>query len=186
VRTWNPIKINFLQVVQLAKDAWHTKRWADKLRIWLMPTGWRPADVAARYPLVKIDDPHHFEKYDPASPTPLVAWAWVQLLAMLLIIGHLFAHIAQIGSPDMFIYGAFVFASVYAYTELMDGNKWAPWLEVAKNAVGLAIIVYTGNWFGAAGYYGIGSVYGLFGYFVAGAGVTAWLSRRSFHGQAQA
>ena len=29
----------------LAIDAWHTKKWRDKLRLWLMPTGWRPADV---------------------------------------------------------------------------------------------------------------------------------------------
>jgi alkylglycerol monooxygenase len=34
----------------LARDSWHTRRWADKLRVWFKPPGWRPADVAARFP----------------------------------------------------------------------------------------------------------------------------------------
>ena len=45
VRTWNPIKINFQHLWLLISDAWHTASWRDKLRIWFMPTGWRPADV---------------------------------------------------------------------------------------------------------------------------------------------
>ncbi|MDX1941748.1 MAG: sterol desaturase family protein, partial [Saprospiraceae bacterium] len=45
VRTWNPIKINFQHFWLLFKDAWRTRNWWDKLRIWFMPTGWRPADV---------------------------------------------------------------------------------------------------------------------------------------------
>src|SRR3954469_11746053 len=34
----------------LAKDSWHAKSWRDKLRVWIKPPGWRPADVAARFP----------------------------------------------------------------------------------------------------------------------------------------
>ena len=40
---------------RLWADARRAGRWRDKLRIWFMPTGWRPADVAARYPLNKPD-----------------------------------------------------------------------------------------------------------------------------------
>ncbi|MFM7504965.1 MAG: hypothetical protein ACKO3M_00065, partial [Rubrivivax sp.] len=32
-----------------------TRRWADKLRLWFMPPGWRPADVAARFPKPAFD-----------------------------------------------------------------------------------------------------------------------------------
>ena len=45
VRTWNPIKINFMHLWLLMQDAWHTQSWKDKLRVWLMPLGWRPEDV---------------------------------------------------------------------------------------------------------------------------------------------
>ncbi|MFN7840000.1 MAG: sterol desaturase family protein, partial [Bacteroidota bacterium] len=50
VRTWNPIKINFVHLWLLIKDAWHASSYFDKLRIWFMPLGWRPSDVAAEYP----------------------------------------------------------------------------------------------------------------------------------------
>ena len=79
VRTWNPIKINFQHLWLLIKDAWRTKSWKDKLRIWFMPTGWRPADVAEKYPVYKIEDVYHFEKYNPESSTLLYAWSWIQL-----------------------------------------------------------------------------------------------------------
>ncbi len=51
VSTWNPIKINFLHLWLLAKDAWRTKSWKDKWLVWWKPTGWRPADVAQKYPV---------------------------------------------------------------------------------------------------------------------------------------
>ena len=75
VRTWNPIKINFLHMGLMAKDAWKTKSIKDKLRVWFMPTGWRPADVEEKYPVYKIEDAYNFEKYNPHSSTFLQVWS---------------------------------------------------------------------------------------------------------------
>ncbi|MFT3910281.1 MAG: sterol desaturase family protein [Ferruginibacter sp.] len=63
-QTWNPIKINFQHMLLLIQDAWRTKNWKDKLRVWYKPTGWRPADVAEKYPVYKIENVYAFEKYD--------------------------------------------------------------------------------------------------------------------------
>jgi alkylglycerol monooxygenase len=51
LQSWNPFYANLHVHWQLAQDCWHARRWRDKLRIWFMPTGWRPADVVERYPL---------------------------------------------------------------------------------------------------------------------------------------
>ena len=149
VQTWNPIRINFQHLWLLIKDAWRTKSWRDKARIWFMPTGWRPSDMADRYPVPKIDDPYHFEKYNPPASTALQIWTWFQLLITLLFISWLFARIAQIGSPNMFWYGLFIFLQVYAITDLMDRNKSAIAWEAVKNALGIYLLYKTGNWFGA-------------------------------------
>ncbi len=53
--SWNPLWANLQFYVQLWRDAVRAASWWDKLRIWFMPTGWRPADVAAQYPLAKPD-----------------------------------------------------------------------------------------------------------------------------------
>jgi sterol desaturase/sphingolipid hydroxylase (fatty acid hydroxylase superfamily) len=148
VRTWNPIKINFMHLWLLAKDAWHAQSWWDKLRVWFMPLGWRPKDVSQKFPVYKIEDVYHFEKYDPKNSSSLMAWSWVQITIVLLFISYLFGNIAQIGSPDMFIYGGFIFLSVYAYTELMDNSPYAFMWEIFKNVLGIYLLFRAGDWFG--------------------------------------
>lgn len=175
-RTWNPIKINFQHVWLLIKDAWHTKSWKDKFRIWLMPTGWRPADVIEKYPLYKIEDVYHFEKYNPKTSSLLNRWCWVQLVIMLLLISYLFGNIAAINNSDssyIYIYCAFVFLSVYAYSELMDRSPYAAIWETCKALFGIAIIYRQGDWFGASQFISWIS-YALILYFIISTFVTAW------------
>jgi len=148
VRTWNPVKINFMHLWLLIQDAWRAQSWKDKLRIWLMPTGWRPKDVEEKYPVFKIEDPYHFEKYEPTVPATVRWWSLFQILICLLLISYLFGYIAQIGSPGIFLYGLFVFLMVYAYTELMDNHRDALYWEIAKNLLGLSILYYQRDWFG--------------------------------------
>jgi hypothetical protein len=69
------------------------------------------------------------------------------------MISYLFANIVDIGSPNMFVYGAFVFVTVYAYTDLMDKHTYALMWELLKASFGVAIIYYFGDWFGSQKYW---------------------------------
>ena len=147
VQTWNPIKINFMHLWLLAKDAYHAQSWKDKFRIWMMPLGWRPNDVIEKYPVYKIKDVYHFEKYNtPASPL-MKSYLWFQLFSMLLIVSYLYGNVASIGHTNIFIYGGFIFVQVYALTELMDRNKNAWILETIKNGAAIYWILHFGDWF---------------------------------------
>jgi sterol desaturase/sphingolipid hydroxylase (fatty acid hydroxylase superfamily) len=148
VQTWNPIKINFMHLWLLIQDAWRAQNFLDKLRIWFMPLGWRPEDVASKYPVAKIEDVYQFEKYSPKISGSLLVWSCFQLMFLLLIISYLFGNIAEIGAPNMFIYGAFIFIYVYAMTELMDKNPFAWFWELVKASIGFFVIITTGDWFG--------------------------------------
>lgn len=149
VATWNPVKINFQHLFLLISDAWRTKNWNDKFRIWFMPTGWRPADVAEKYPVYKIEDVYDFEKYNPSSSKALQTWSFIQLFILLGFISYLFGNLASIGSPGIFLYGLFIFAYIYAMTELMDGNPIAYVWEGIKLLIGVYLIINTNGWFGA-------------------------------------
>ncbi|MEP6711799.1 MAG: sterol desaturase family protein [Ferruginibacter sp.] len=175
VQTWNPIKINFIHMWLLIKDAWHAQNFKDKLRVFYMPTGWRPADVAEKYPVYKIEDVYDFEKYDSKSSKLLVIWAWVQVLGLLLFVSYLFGNIAKIGSPNIFIYGGFIFLFVYAFTDLMDKNRSAIVWELAKNICGIGIIFYMGDWFGSDRFSPV-IKYILTGYFIISTAVAGWLA----------
>lgn len=50
LRSFNPLWANLQVYRDLVLDSWRARSWADKLRVWLKPPGWRPADVAARWP----------------------------------------------------------------------------------------------------------------------------------------
>ena len=175
VRTWNPIKINFMHLWLLMKDAWHTQSWKDKLRVWLMPLGWRPADVVEKYPVYKIEDVYHFEKYDTPAPKGMIIYLWIQLFCLLLIVSYLFGNVASIGLTNMMYYGLFVFAQVYALTEFMDRNPRALAYEIVKNVICVGGILYYGGWFGLQNYFSASS-YILIGYFIASTATVAAFS----------
>ncbi len=167
VRTWNPIKINFQHLWLLLQDAWRTRSWWDKVRLWFMPTGWRPADVVEKYPLDSIKDVYNFEKYETRASQALIAWSWAQMFFNYFLLTYFFANLAKIGSPGIFYYGGFLFLAIFAYTELMDRNPFAVYFEAIKSALGLYLIYQAGgDWFGAAQNWGLWFVYLVGAYFV--------------------
>ena len=177
VRTWNPIKINFQHLWLMTKDAWRTNNWKDKFTLWFKPTGYRPADMIEKYPVYKIDDVYHFEKYDTKTSTVLNVWSWVQLMMVLFFVSYFFGNIALINSLDktyIFWYGGFIFLTIYALTDLMDRNQSAIISEVIRSGLGLYFLYAQDDWFGASGY--LSSVkYILTAYFVFSLLITAWL-----------
>jgi sterol desaturase/sphingolipid hydroxylase (fatty acid hydroxylase superfamily) len=64
LRSWNPLWANMHNYVDLAQDSWRARSWADKARVWFMHPGWRPADVAQRWPKPAFDIAR-VERFDP-------------------------------------------------------------------------------------------------------------------------
>lgn len=60
----NPFWANLQVYDYLLFDARKARRWRDKLAVWFRRTGWRPADVEARYPK-RSADLATFQKFDP-------------------------------------------------------------------------------------------------------------------------
>ena len=55
LRSFNPLWANLQVYRDLWLDSWRAQSWTDKLRVWFEPPGWRPADVAARWPKPAFD-----------------------------------------------------------------------------------------------------------------------------------
>jgi alkylglycerol monooxygenase len=70
LRSWNPLWANAEVYWQLLQDSWRARDWGDKIRVWFKPPGWRPADVAARWPKPAFDLAR-VQLYDPPL-TPAV------------------------------------------------------------------------------------------------------------------
>ncbi|MFZ9386823.1 MAG: sterol desaturase family protein [Chitinophagaceae bacterium] len=179
-RTWNPIRINFQHLVLMIRDAWRTKNWKEKFTLWFKPTGYRPADVAEKYPVYKIEDVYHFEKYDTKTSRAFSAWAWFQLLMILASISYLFGQIAYINELNVsyiYWYGGFVFLSVYALTETMDRNPYAIIPEILRTGLGLYLLYWQGDWFGLSRWVSSIQTWGG-GYLLVSLVVSAWFMVR--------
>ncbi|MBT8185087.1 MAG: sterol desaturase family protein [Eudoraea sp.] len=155
--TWNPVVINFQHIWRLIKDAWRTKSYLDKLRLWFMPTGWRPADVREKYPVPIIEDVYHFKRYQTPASNALKGYSIFQMLTTLIFLLFMFYNFSNIGIEGLLIFGAFVFVGIYGYTTLMDRHIYAFWIEVTRGLSGLFLIAITGDWFGINEYFSLGS-----------------------------
>lgn len=155
--TWNPIIINFQHIWRLMQDAWRTRSYWDKLRIWFMPTGWRPQDVKDKYPVEVIQDVYNFKKYRPETSPWLKGYALFQLIATTFLMLFMFYSYSEIGFDGLLLFGAFIFVGIYGYTTLMDRKSYAVWIEVIRGVAGLVLIYLSGDWFGIDTYISIGS-----------------------------
>jgi len=83
VNSFNPIWANFHTWTSLLVDAFRTKSWLDKIRIWFMPTGWRPSDVELSHPIKKQSSGTQV-KYDPQTSSKTKYYAMFQYTACIL------------------------------------------------------------------------------------------------------
>ena len=82
LNSWDPLWANAQVYAGLLHDSWHARRWADKLRVWLKAPGWRPADVAQRFPKPAFNF-HDMPLFDPPLSAPLRWFAGVQFVLLL-------------------------------------------------------------------------------------------------------
>ena len=171
VRTWNPILINFQHLWLLIQDAWKTNHWPSKFKIWFMPTGWRPADVEAKYPVTAISDVYKYQKFRPESSNWLLAWCWIQYTITFIMMMYLFNNIAAIGFPNMFIFGFYLVGMIFSYSILMDRSVHSWWIAAIQSAIGIGLVVMNGDWFLLSSYIPFANVM-MIGYFAIAALIT--------------
>lgn len=136
VATWNPILINFQHAGRVWLDFFRTKSWKDKARIWFMPTGWRPKDVAEKYPIAIIENPYEQVKYMPKIKDWLKVWSCAQLIFTALSALFLFNNIGVFKFYQSLIFGVFIFLAIYSYTTIMDTKKYGGYVELVKSLIG--------------------------------------------------
>ncbi len=176
-RTWNPILINFHHLSLLVADAWRASSWKDKLRIWFMPTGWRPEDVNEKYPVEIINDVYSYQKYGPELNRSTKIWCWAEGIVTFIIMIYMFRYFKEIGFPGVFLLGGFIFLSVFNYTTLMDGHRLAWLTSFLHSIVGIAFVLYTGDFFHMSEV-GVYLPYVMIGYFILSFMITLLVLRK--------
>ena len=151
-KTWNPILINFQHLWQLIQDAYYTKSFWDKVRIWFMPTGWRPEDVKLKYPIHSIENVKERKKYHTNLSVLLVAWSYIQQTIGVIFMLHFFSILHQQDQVLNYCYGIFIMIHIFSFTSAMDQNKFFIIAELIKLVFSISLVYLQDfTWFGLDG-----------------------------------
>ncbi len=104
LRSFNPLWANLQVYRELLFDSWHAGAWRDKLRVWIKPPGWRPADVAARWPKPAFEL-RAVQRYDPPL-SRAAAYAATALFLVVLGVTSVFLWFAHTLSGPQQLLGA--------------------------------------------------------------------------------
>jgi sterol desaturase/sphingolipid hydroxylase (fatty acid hydroxylase superfamily) len=129
--SWNPFWANLQVYDYLLFDARKTRRWRDKIGIWFRRTGWRPADVEARYPKRNVDL-SGFRKFDPMVPAGIKGYTVAQFvvaIAAILWIGETYA---RQGAPVVLVPCIALWILLLSIGLLNEGRRKAPLLEFSR------------------------------------------------------
>ena len=146
LRSWNPLWANVEVYWRTAQDAWHARRWRDKLLVWIKPPGWRPADVAARFPRPAFAMPG--ARYDPPLAVPLKPYVLLQFALLLGMVTQFLGMTESAGLPVLLLYAAYQVAGLCVLGALMEGRRWAWWAEGLRVLATAALPLASGRWFG--------------------------------------
>ena len=144
VNTWNPLLINFQHAFNVIQDAYNTSSFKDKLRIWFMPTGWRPNDVVKKFPRNIMTDHNNREKYSPNYSNFMKFTAIFHFISINFLLYFFLSNISIIETDLRLIFGLIIFISVFGFTSLLDLQSWAPFFEVIRS-ISTILILYSIN-----------------------------------------
>ena len=139
LNSWNPLWANLHVWRELCRDAWLAPRWVDKLRIWFMPQGWRPAGLPS--------DPTASEltrstviSYDTRLPRGLNAYAFVNFVAGLLLAIGLLATGSSLGRGQLAGMAILVLWALLNVGGIFDHRRWALPSELLRLPITAAIL----------------------------------------------
>ncbi|ARU90335.1 sterol desaturase family protein [Pseudomonas sp. M30-35] len=137
--SWNPLWANLQVYAALWQDAKRTSSIWDKLRIWFMRTGWRPADVAAAYPQAK-PDLSQFVKFDVPLSVYRKVYAALQFSVYVLGGSYLMANAEQLSVLALLVGCIWVGFGLYCIGVWLESRDWAVRIELVRLGLNVPLL----------------------------------------------
>ena len=147
VRTWNPILINFQHLWFLTQDAWYTSSIKDKLKIWFMPTGWRPKDVVKKIPRSKIENVFDQEKYKFEYTFIHKVFVGFHFLTLNIVLFIFLSSFTDLSFSDKTGYFLLIFSTIFSFSSVMDGYRWSINFEFLRIFLGMLVLYFQSELF---------------------------------------
>lgn len=144
--TWDPTFINFQVWKQVARDAWEAPRFVDKLRVWFMPTGWRPEGARAlpKSGWKRDGKEVKFQSTPlPGSKVYLVVQVALGFPVMLLVTRP----DSPLDTVQKVVLSVLLWGAATAWSAMLESKRWAQAFEAARCvATGVFFAVTLSSW----------------------------------------
>lgn len=121
LNSWDPLWANAEVYWALLKDSWHARHWGDKARVWFKPPGWRPPDVAARFPKPAFDIAR-VATFDPRASRAVMWFAAVQFVLLLLGVSATLWFADSRPAREIAVWSAALVAGYWAIGAVLQGR----------------------------------------------------------------
>jgi hypothetical protein len=172
LKSWNPMRANLHYYWAMAADSWRARSWLDKIKVWFAPPGWRPADVAERFPKREYDLARDFVKFEPPVTPSLSLYVLVQFLALMAANSQFLALLPRQAAGLNLLYFLFILASLICLGGLLEGRREYAFVEVVRLGLTAGAVFWTGTWFGGLHDYRLLAGMGIFAFISS---VWVWL-----------
>ncbi|MCH2057089.1 MAG: sterol desaturase family protein [Thalassotalea sp.] len=141
LKSWNPIWANFQVYTNLWQDMMHTKSWSNKLKVWLMPPGWRPEDAAAANPRGYATT-KTLVKYDIKLNKKEKCYVLLQHVSTIGFTFWLLLNLSTLSLATGVSLAIFVIYSLYTIACLQEKQRFAFWLEAIRLTCTASIVIW--------------------------------------------
>ncbi len=132
LNTWDPLKANFHYYQDLFALAKKSSRWPDKIRVFLKPPGWKPAELGGFEGATQTDR-DTYRKFDTEAPAAVTAYVVAQFILLLAITTFFLFRQADLGALRMWgMAGLIVLWVMDMGLMLEGGRRWVIGVEVAR------------------------------------------------------
>ena len=156
LRSFDPLRANFEVYAQLAGDSLRTRRWRDKLQLWVRRPGWLPADLAAAADAAAADaagartaagaPAAARDRFDPAVPAAVRLHAGFQFAVLLGCSVYFLQLAASASTAVLLAWFAFIALSMSVIGALLEGREVAARMELARAIAILALVAAGASW----------------------------------------
>lgn len=131
LRSWNPVWANLSHWAALLREARRTSRWADRLRLFWKPPGWRPAELGGYVPAPAVDRAS-WRRFDTPASWPLQVYAAGHFLLVLGFSSWLLFRQEQVPGGLLAAGAAVTTLGLVAVAGLLEPRPWALGLEALR------------------------------------------------------
>tara|TARA_R110000868_G_scaffold136049_1_gene348783 strand:- start:7048 stop:8280 length:1233 start_codon:yes stop_codon:yes gene_type:complete len=142
-RTWDPVAINIQWWKFLFDDMIATKNWFDKIRLWFMPIGWRPADLPPRTAYVRPEatakTQEKFQSKEIPGARASIILGLMSSFPLMLLVTH---HDSPLIYSERALVAFLLWMSATSWAALLESKSWAKPFEFFRLISSAVAITY--------------------------------------------